>query len=574
MTPAAVPPRTEREPVPRRPRALDFVERCERAFEAFAARPYAVILAFTALYIYPTLQLAAHRLFWDDEFFTLYLSTTKTWSDLYAALYTGADQHPPSFYWLTHGILHAFGTSHLTLRLTAIVGFWLACVCIYFIARSMMKPSWAVVAMSIPLASPAYYYATEGRGYGLELGFAALAVLAWIRAGEARHRGLWVGVLGASLAGAVACHYYALLMAAAIAAAELTRSWLTKKIDFAVWLAICAAAAPIVVFAPLILHARHYAGHFWAWPHWTAPFGFYMDFTGYAVMLLLGGAVIGIVARALPRGHTVSQSAPRFRLWNFSVLCYVTAIPVLGTIVAKFVTHAMADRYVLPAIIGAVVIAAYGLSVIARCRSWAAMAVVAGAIVCFGLETYSLRNIVRLTYEDVAYNIEFLDRHPGVPVAVSEVTIFHRLSFYAPPRTVDRITYVSDPDLSVKYLGHDTIDRGLLDLNPWFPLRVVPLESYLAANSHFLVYGYIGPWTWLADELCALRSAAARLDMIDRRGQRLLLDVHGPLKAFKSDTAEHWRNYEKTGLYWRLPRTRQTLCAQYMGAQSCPDFGR
>src|ERR1700753_1394576 len=64
---------------------------------------------FTVLYLIPTVYLARLKLFWDDEFFTLYLSQTPSWHDLLRALATGADQHPPSFYYLTHLVTTVFG---------------------------------------------------------------------------------------------------------------------------------------------------------------------------------------------------------------------------------------------------------------------------------------------------------------------------------------------------------------------------------------------------------------------------------------------------------------------------------
>src|SRR5689334_21492495 len=42
-------------------------------------------LTFLALYTVPTIVLARQKLLWDDEFFTLYLSTTKNWTELIKA---------------------------------------------------------------------------------------------------------------------------------------------------------------------------------------------------------------------------------------------------------------------------------------------------------------------------------------------------------------------------------------------------------------------------------------------------------------------------------------------------------
>ena len=86
----------------------------ERLRRAPASRAL-VYAAFTVLYLVPTLWLASGKLIWDDEFFTLYLARTG-WRSLLTALATGADQHPPPFYYLTHWIFQLFGMNPITLR--------------------------------------------------------------------------------------------------------------------------------------------------------------------------------------------------------------------------------------------------------------------------------------------------------------------------------------------------------------------------------------------------------------------------------------------------------------------------
>ena len=88
----------------------------------------------------------------------------------------------------------------ITLRLSAIIeGFWVLCVCLYEIVRWLTVPMWGVVAMLFPLSTHIYYYASEARGYGLEMGFAAMAVLAWIMATEPRRRAIFLPLLAGAL---------------------------------------------------------------------------------------------------------------------------------------------------------------------------------------------------------------------------------------------------------------------------------------------------------------------------------------------------------------------------------------
>src|SRR6185312_8790430 len=126
---------------------------------------------FFAIYFPLTAFLASHKLMWDDEFFTLYISRPRSLNEILKALATGADQHPPLFYLLVHQIMAVFGPSHLTLRLAAIFGYGLFCICLFFLLRNRTSTLWAMAGMLLPLnAGPAYYYAMEARGYSLMLG--------------------------------------------------------------------------------------------------------------------------------------------------------------------------------------------------------------------------------------------------------------------------------------------------------------------------------------------------------------------------------------------------------------------
>ena len=107
--------------------------------------------------MFPNLVLAHHKLLWDDELFTLYLSKTRGWTELWRAMSTGADQHPPSFYYLTHLIFRLTGTTHVTLRLAPLICFALFCVCLCEIARLVVGPRWTLVALLLPLTTPALY---------------------------------------------------------------------------------------------------------------------------------------------------------------------------------------------------------------------------------------------------------------------------------------------------------------------------------------------------------------------------------------------------------------------------------
>src|SRR5689334_8787110 len=104
------------------------VDKLASAVENSRIWPLAI---FLAIYFPLTALLASHKLIWDDEFFTLYISRSGSMSEILKALATGADQHPPIFYFLVHQIMAAFRPSHLSFRLAAIFGYGLFCICLF-----------------------------------------------------------------------------------------------------------------------------------------------------------------------------------------------------------------------------------------------------------------------------------------------------------------------------------------------------------------------------------------------------------------------------------------------------------
>src|SRR5437588_6535199 len=109
--------------------ALDRLERVATRLENLRAHWF--ILFFLTVYGCIAVITAKTKLLWDDEFFTLYISRAGSMRGILDALATGADQHPPPFYYLTHLITALFGTSHLTVRLLPMFGFGLMCLCLF-----------------------------------------------------------------------------------------------------------------------------------------------------------------------------------------------------------------------------------------------------------------------------------------------------------------------------------------------------------------------------------------------------------------------------------------------------------
>jgi hypothetical protein len=83
----------------------------------------------------------------------------------------------------------------------------------------------------------------------------------------------------------------------------------------------------------------------------------------------------------------------------------------------------------------------------------------------------------------------------SVPIVVSDVHTFMMLAYYAPADISSRLVYLAHPAASLRHLGHNTMDRGILDLKPWFGFRIEEYRPFVAAQPRFLVHvhgGYLG----------------------------------------------------------------------------------
>lgn len=518
---------------------------------------------FAVVYIIPNVVLARQKLIWDDEFFTLYLSKTANWSELWRALSTGADQHPPSFYYLTHLIFKVAGTTHVMLRLTAIFGFGLSCLCLYELARHMMGRRWGVPAMLLPLTTPSLYYATEARGYGLELGFITFSLLMWVLATEGKKRVWTVPALAVGLCLAVASHYYAVLFVFPLVVGELVKIAKRRSLDFPVCSALLASLIPLLLFAPLILRAVTYSKNFWARPHWGSMLSWYPSMLGRMPLVLLAASGLVFVLRI--RATEDSRSAaPEVTSPVAIALTASALLPAVGTIIAMLVTHAFTERYFIAALPGSVMLLLWGLRRMIRNDSAGPALASALCIVLFAKQWRDLRKEQTITLLETRSIATLLRQVRDAPIVISEVTVFHRLSFYGRRDLADRLVYVADPHLSVRYLGHDTVDRGLLDLAPWFPLRIVWWREWWSAHRFSLVYGYVGEWTWVTFELHGIGT----VELMDRDVSHLLFSV--TRTTVPDDDRVAGDPSGKPMLYDRLSTSGPPLCQVYMPTHECP----
>jgi hypothetical protein len=182
------------------------------------------------------------------------------------------------------------------------------------------------------------------------------------------------------------------------------------------------------------------------------------------------------------------RSAPAFH--EVTAALGFIAIPIVAVILAKLVTSAFIVRYVLNSVIGFSILFAFAASRLLDGRAIMSAALVLS--LCSGFMVLQVRNFQYLAQANLrqAKTHEFLrsNSEGKLPIVASDLHTFMELAYYAPRDIASRVVYLADPQASLRYLGHSSVDQGILDLQPWFRLKVEEYAPYVASQQRFLVY--------------------------------------------------------------------------------------
>ena len=77
----------------------------------YLAGPWAYVIAglLAVFYFLSSLYIAAHRVFWFDELFTIHIARLSNWTAIWTALSNGVDALPPPYYMLVRAVDSFFG---------------------------------------------------------------------------------------------------------------------------------------------------------------------------------------------------------------------------------------------------------------------------------------------------------------------------------------------------------------------------------------------------------------------------------------------------------------------------------
>lgn len=451
---------------------------------------FGVLLIGSIVYFAITLLQSASKPFWYDELFTFYISRLPRISDIVAALGDGIDQLPLPYFLLERFSQSAIGATGLGFRLPSVLGFWLGLVCIFFFVKKRTSTMHAIVAALIPLASTfVYRYAYEARPYGLLFGFASAALLSWQSAAEQNRRRLSLFCLSASLLGAAASHYYAILLLIPIGIGEAVRLFQSRRWDWPVSIC-CLAAGGFLPIAHVKTNLNLYGANFWSRPR---P-GFFVEFYGRMLEpLLVPAAFLLLIVTIYATRHRAQIAKPvNTRPLPRSEMAAIVALfllPFAGMAIAYLVTNAIVPRYVLPAAIGFSLLFGVFLYFASAGKSLFA----AWAILCFGAGFgINSLHVLRVSRAESTVRIPAAALDSALPIVFENPLYFFETVHATGSKIGGRLFYLVDPP-TARANPYASLDPGLLFLNRVAAVNVRRLSDFEGSQKQFLVLCELAP---------------------------------------------------------------------------------
>ncbi len=244
-----------------------------RATAAKAERPAGTTALWTFLvagllavfYFVTSIQIAAHRVFWFDELFTLYIARLPHVSTIWAALGNGVDALPPAYYMVVRLFDSFFGPGDIAARLPSMIAVSFGLLVIFDCARRLTNGLHGLIALSVATCSFLPYYGFEARSYGVYFLFAALAMWAWTN--ESLSRTTQAVLFGVTFFAGECFHYYFGMCLLPFVLWELLRWKPGQRPSLKILAGIIGGVAPVVILSPLILSfSRKFASGYWNRP--------------------------------------------------------------------------------------------------------------------------------------------------------------------------------------------------------------------------------------------------------------------------------------------------------------------
>lgn len=480
----------------------------------------AFILTITAVI---ALAWSGNKLLNQDEMFVLQTDTVPTAAQLLnIQLHTSISLDPPVYHLLAHAATRVFGPTPLALRLPSLAGYLLMQLCLFLYVCRAAGERAGLLAAALPTITATLYYAAEARPYGLLLGLFALTLVAYQSATReidesarfhtsvqrSRVRALFL--LAVAIALTLNTHYFGILLLVPVYAAELTRTFICRRLDKQVATAILVGTATFSFTIPFQRAAAAFHVHYYNLAN-TGPRAItqayrslFVDYTQASLHIQRIVAIVFVLLTFC----FLTALALRWRSFHLppgeaAFLLALSALPFFGYLLAHFVTHSIEVRYVLGAVVAIVVLVALLAEPLLKSTSTSALTMVsvtlailyAGALHIHA-EARKSQSILRSIELPTALQNAMHD-DPSRRLYFQEVGHFEIAQYYTPdPSIRARITLVYSADREIRFDRHDTEALTAERLSHFSTLPIVPYDTLLADPSPHLFVLYQGGWDW------------------------------------------------------------------------------
>ena len=495
------------------------------------------------------LQAMVTRRLDHDEIFTFYIAQAPSLHRLLQVSHA-VDFQPPLSYLLVRASFAMFGTSAWSCRLPFLLAYLCTAALMFYFVGRHFSAHYGLISVLLLWGSPYSFLAYEARPYALLLCFTTLMLVSWYQAAAERGltgRGWALAMVTVTGFGLLLSHVFGVLIYAAFFAAELLRSWIRRKPDWRLWLALLVPTISILTYLPMLhnhsitLFAREYR---------VTPLvllSFYWESIRFVITPL---AVIAAFALLWPIFHrpivhikpteTAAANSHAMRVPFGFLLVSFSFIPLaIGTLLARTGT-AFFSRYgvvwlvpfaMVPALVlgyrtqhdrlvgtGAALLLAVLFFFNTTGKSWLLDQVsnlVSPRVAARLLYVLSLPPINTVHYPPIppylqagiaaAPRASHLDSvAPGLPLVANTGLTFVEADQQESAQVAQRLYLLTD-DEAASTIAHDTVVAHSEGLKEAFPLirgKVEPYCAFISSHPRFVVIGaYNHPQGWLLRKL-------------------------------------------------------------------------
>ena len=227
-------------------------------------RFWPIVITLTAILAAVLLTTDFQLKLWNDELISLNVARSPDLRQIAKMTLAGADATPPLYSVIVHYLLPYSPSEAVAARLPSTIGFCAMIVAVSGYARRRLPAAYAIIA-GLTAAGATIDYGSEGRSYGLILGFAGVSLLLWSLAAEGRRRSLTLPLLAVCIAAMTALHYYTVLFSVCLLLAQLVHARAERRFEFLLAIVLLGPVAIVIgVHYPFIAATRHFMVHNWS----------------------------------------------------------------------------------------------------------------------------------------------------------------------------------------------------------------------------------------------------------------------------------------------------------------------